>query len=76
MVRAILHYAMPFLFPYTQDYPFAVKPLDDFYFFYIMASVMSIVTFARMVKLGKMWYNKTKSPVRIEKGLKIDFSPF
>lgn len=68
LVRIVLFYAMPFLFPYTQNYPFATKPLTDYYyFFYSFASVFSIVTFSVMIKLGKMWFNKERTAQMLEK---------
>ena len=68
LVRIVLFYGMPFLFPFTQDFPFATKPITDFYyFFYSLAAVLSIVTFSCMIKLGKMWFDKEKTAQVLEK---------
>lgn len=68
LVRIVLYYGMPFLFPYTQNFPFATKPITDFYyFFYSLAAVLSIVTFSCMIKLGKMWFDKERTSQMLEK---------
>ncbi len=59
ILRVLLFYAMPFLFPEVKNFSFATKSLLNVqYFTFYYASLIPIIAFSFLIKLGKMWYQK------------------